>query len=84
MTTTTNMIRVKKWMAEQKMDEARKYHLRLDARFVEGEDYIEMYLDEPILKETEKAIQVAIKTETIGERYHKAMTFWIPKSQIVM
>ena len=68
-------------MADQKVDEARKYHLCLIGK--RNEDSIEFELDEPILKESEKAIQVAIKTETVGERYHKAMTFWIPKSQIM-
>ena len=79
---TSNILKVKKWMAEQKCDEARKYHLVLLGE--RTEETINFELDAPIIKETEKAIQVAIKTETVGERYHKAMTFWIPKSQIVM
>ena len=76
-----NKIKVKRWMADQKCDEARRYHLYLVGK--RNDDSIEFELDDPILKETERAIQVAIKTETEGERWHKAMTFWIPKSQIM-
>lgn len=48
-----------------------------------NDDSIEFELDEDPIKETEKAIYVAIKTETYGERYHAALKFWIPKSQIL-
>lgn len=79
----TNKITVKQWIADQKIEEAHKYHLNLNRKH-NDDGTVTFDLDEPILKETEKAIQVAIKTETFGDRYHKAMTFWIPKSQIVM
>lgn len=77
-----NQITVKEWIADQKIAEAHKYHLMLDWK--KNEDgSVTFKLDEPIIKESEKAIYVAIATETYGETYHAPMKFWIPKSQIV-
>lgn len=82
MTATTNKITVKEWIASQKIEEAHRYHLSL-CRQNNEDGTVTFDLEEPVLKETDKAIYVAIKTETYSETYHAPMRFWIPKSQVI-
>lgn len=89
-----NKLTVKRWIADQKRDEMKKYNLAPCFEYVTNEDGVEYYADEKNdtvtfiiekkAKETEKAICVEVQTETrTGMNAHKAFTLWFPKSQIV-
>lgn len=82
-------ITVKRWIADKTRNEIQGYHLDGCFEYFDGfyadkeNDTVTFLLDADILQETEKAVQVALKCETVGGRYHEAYKAWFPKSQIV-
>lgn len=82
-------ITVKRLIADQKRDEMKAYHLDGCFEYVNHyyantkNDTVTFLLDDDIIRETEKAVYVALKCETVGQRYHEAWKTWLPKSQIV-
>ncbi len=82
-------ITVKRWLAEQKREEMAKYNLA--PTFVYHNDFWVNIEDDTVtmnvvevLKETEKAVQLAMDCETrAGMNGHEPFTMWFPKSQII-
>ena len=72
-------IKVKDWKALQINDEIAKYHWVLCRHNNNDGTYT---LNGRINKETEKAINVTLDTETYGE-HAREYTTWIPKSCVV-
>ncbi|MBR3330646.1 MAG: hypothetical protein IKG25_05435 [Mogibacterium sp.] len=77
----TANIKVKNWKVDQIIDEAHKYHLAI-CRVNNEDGTYTLHLDQPVLKETEKAVYVSLDAETYGENARSFRT-WIPKSCIV-
>lgn len=86
-------VTVKRWIADQKYNEMKAYHLYPFFECVENEDGEKYYADtvndtvtfivNEVVKETAKAIQFSIPCETEGARAHAPYMMWMPKSQIV-
>ena len=74
-------IRVKEWKVDQINNECHKYNWGV-CQADNNDGTCNLYLTEPILKETEKAIYVSVEAHTYGESYREFKT-WIPKSCIV-
>ena len=74
-------IKVKEWKVNQINEDAHKYHLTICRHDNEDGTYT-LKLDQPMLKETEKAVYVSLDAETYGENARSFRT-WIPKSCIV-
>ena len=80
---------VKSWIAAQKDAEAKRYNMFPDVEyFGEDEFYINRendtvtYVDVELLKETEKAVYVALQCGAIDGAFGQFKA-WFPKSQIV-
>lgn len=88
---TRGKMMVKKWMLDQKQNEAARYNMwfeiakesRTELGIVADEDgFVTVILDD-IIKETEKAVQVVVATgDIVGSS--KGFKAWFPKSQIKM
>lgn len=86
-------ITVKRWMADQKISEMKEYHLLPEMEYTEDAELGKFYVNKEtntvtfiiseVLKETAKAVQVAVKCETDGFRAHDDYRMWLPKSQVV-
>ena len=86
-------ITVKRWMADKKAEEMAAYNLMPVYKYFDdpmiGKYYIDKDNDTVTFKavekirESEKAMQVAIECETIGFRAHDPYRTWFPKSAIV-
>ena len=82
-------ITVKRWIADQKRDEMHKYNLDGCFEYVNGyyadtENDTVTFLAAEVIKETEKAVQVALICQTRhNQDYRDPFTVWFPKSQVV-
>jgi len=82
-------ITVKRWMADQKRAEMKKYHLAgcfvyVDGYYADLENDTITFIAREVIKETEKAIQVALECETVyAQNGHEPYKAWFPKSQVV-
>lgn len=82
-------VTVKRWVADQKREEMAKYHLDgcfeyVDGYYADTKNDTVTFMAVEVLKETEKAIQIALECETlIGMNGHEPYKAWFPKSQIV-
>ena len=86
-------ITVKRWMADQKVNEIEAYGLFPHFEYVEDEELGSYYADrkndtvtfmvDSIIRESAKAVQVAVEVDDHDGFAHEAFKIWIPKSQIV-
>lgn len=86
-------ITVKRWMADQKIKDIEAYGLFPSFEYVEDEELGSYYADrinntvtfmiDSIIRESAKAVQVAVEVEDHDGMAHEAFKIWIPKSQIV-
>lgn len=86
-------ITVKRWMADQKIKDIEAYGLFPSFEYVDDEELGSYYADrknntvtfmiDSIIRESAKAVQVAVEVEDHDGMAHEAFKIWIPKSQIV-
>ena len=90
MVTSNSVVKVPEWFFDKVEDESKKYHILLTGEYNEVKtesgvipmrDHTRLRVDE-VLKETEKAYQVALDAETIEGTGTQWRT-WIPKSIIL-
>lgn len=77
----TANIKVKEWKVNQINDECGKFHMVICRKNNEDGTWT-LHLDQPVLKETEKAVYVSLDAMTYGDNL-KSFRTWIPKSCIV-
>lgn len=86
-------ITVKRWMADQKIKDIEAYGLFPSFEYVDDEELGSYYADrknntvtfmiDGIIRESAKAVQVAVEVEDHDGMAHEAFKIWIPKSQVV-
>ena len=84
----------KRWIADKVNEEMMGYGLMMIYEYHTTEAGVRFYVNDKddtvtfktreILRETEKAVQVAVECETIGFKAHEPFKAWFPKSQIVV
>ena len=80
--TAKSTIKVKEWFGEKINEEAKGFHLYLIGEYKNGMmDHSQLRVEE-VLRETEKAFQVALDAETANGDV-RVWKCWIPKSVIV-
>lgn len=83
---------VTRWIADQKNAEMKRYNYFADIEYMKDEQGAELYADMEndtvtyadveIIKESEKAVQVAVSCGAVDGKIGTFKT-WLPKSQIV-
>ena len=90
MITSNSIVKVPEWFFDKVEDESKRYHILLNGEYnkvqtesgiVPVRDLTKLRVDE-VLRETEKAYQVALDAETIEGTGTQWRT-WIPKSIIL-